>query len=177
MHRKEYATSGGTYLKERGPTNAVPLHNYVSGDGKSHAYRGMAHYVPSERAWIAKDQFRSLPRETKRDAIDIQSEDQWVDFMRNRDTPSGYYNENIGLLQTGKADLKLFGYTRNLPAMPSKDIFQNPWPKSDAFVPVERKGRGDYYGYYHEAIESERERRKKEFPTSWVIEARDVPKL
>lgn len=32
---------------------------------------------------------RSLPRETRRDAIDVQSEDQFVDFMRQRDTPSG----------------------------------------------------------------------------------------
>lgn len=56
-------------------------------------------------------------------------------------------------------------------------ILQNPWPKSDAWVPIERAGRGEYYGYYHEAIEAERERRKKEYPTSWRIEPRDIPKL
>lgn len=32
---------------------------------------------------------RSLPREARRDAIDIQSQDQFVEFMRQRDTPSG----------------------------------------------------------------------------------------
>lgn len=107
MHRTEYATSGGTNLKERGPTNAVPIHNYLSGDGKSHAYRGMAHYVPSELAWISKDQFRALPRETKRDAINIQSEDQWVAFMRNRDTPSGKLADTRNLTRAFRQTLEI----------------------------------------------------------------------
>ena len=89
----------------------------------------------------------------------------------------GYYHKNIGLKQTGIPALRLSGYTRQLPSMPSKDIFQNPWPKSDAWVPIKREGRGEYYGYYHEAIDGERDRRRKEFPTSWRIEPRDVPKL
>ena len=90
---------------------------------------------------------------------------------------AGNYNKNIGLKQSGTPALNLAGYTRNLPSMPPRDIFQNPWPKCDAWVPIRREGRGEYYGYYHEAIEHERERRKKEFPTSWRIEPRDVPKI
>lgn len=61
--------------------------------------------------------------------------------------------------------------------MPPKDVFQNPWPKSDAWAPPERAGRGDYYGYYHEAIDAERERRKKELPESMRVEPRDIPKI
>ncbi|KAJ8314391.1 hypothetical protein KUTeg_008952 [Tegillarca granosa] len=34
MHRVEYATSGGTNIKERGPYNATPVNNYLSGTGK-----------------------------------------------------------------------------------------------------------------------------------------------
>ena len=90
---------------------------------------------------------------------------------------TGYYHKNIGLKQTGTPALNLNGYTRNLPSMPPRDIFQNPWPKCDAWVPIRREGRGEYYGYYHETIESERERRKKEYPTSWRIEPRDIPRL
>ena len=89
----------------------------------------------------------------------------------------GYYHKNIGVKQTGTPELRLFGYTRNLPSMPPRDIFQNPWPKSDAWVPIQREGRGEYYGYYHEALENEQLRRKKDFPTSWRIEPRDIPKL
>ena len=69
---------------------STPYNNFFSGDGKSHVYEGPAYYVPSERGnWIKQHDYRSLPRETKRDAIDVQSEDQWVEFMRQRDTPSG----------------------------------------------------------------------------------------
>jgi hypothetical protein len=41
-------------------------------------YAGASHYVPSEQNWIKYDQYRSLPRDTKRDAIDMQSEDQSI---------------------------------------------------------------------------------------------------
>ncbi|WAQ93877.1 hypothetical protein MAR_006348 [Mya arenaria] len=107
------------------PHYSTPSNNYLSGDGMSHVFEGPGYYVPSERGWT-----KSLPRETRRDAIDMQSHDQW-----------------------------------------------DPWPKCDAWVPIQREGRGEYYGYYHEAIEREQERRKKEFPTSWRVEPRDVPQI
>jgi len=160
------------------PHYSTPSNNYLSGDGKSHVYEGAGYYVPSERGnWIKYSDYRSLPREARRDAKDFQSEDQFVEFVRQRDTPSGYYHKNIGLKQSGTPALRLDGYTRNLPSMPPREIFQDSWPKCDAWVPIQRQGRGEYYGYYHEAIDAERERRKKEFPTSWRVEPRDVPKL
>ena len=48
--------------------------------------------MPSERMWISYADHRSLPRQTRRDAILMESEDQWRDFQRNRDSvhqPSG----------------------------------------------------------------------------------------
>ncbi|KAL5007672.1 hypothetical protein ScPMuIL_016478 [Solemya velum] len=145
---------------------STPANNYLSGTGKSLVWAGQAHYVPSERSWIGYHQYRSLPRDTKRDAIDMQCEDQWVEFQRQRDTPSGYYHKNIGLKQTGIAANNLFGYTRDLPSMPHKDTFQNPWPRSDAYVTVDRRDRGEYYGYYHEVMDQERVKRRAEFPDS-----------
>ena len=69
---------------------STPYNNYFAGDGKSMVYEGPGYYVPSERGnWIKQHDYRSLPRETKRDAIDFQSEEQFVEFMRQRDTPSG----------------------------------------------------------------------------------------
>ncbi|XP_046356242.1 uncharacterized protein LOC124135085 [Haliotis rufescens] len=159
------------------PHYSTPSNNYLSGDWKSHVWMGQQYYVPSERDWIKYHDYRSLPRETRRDAIDMQSEDQWVAFTRQRDTPGGYLHKDVGLKQSGVPALRLSGYTRNLPSMPHRDIFQDPWPKADQWVPPARAGRGDYYGYYHEAIDTERERRKKEYPTSMRIEPRDVPKL
>lgn len=89
----------------------------------------------------------------------------------------GYYHKDIGLLQTGVPECRLFGYTRDLPSMPPRALQDLSWPKSDAFVPLERSDRGKYYGYYHEAIERERQQRKKELPESMRVEARDIPML
>lgn len=89
----------------------------------------------------------------------------------------GYYHKDIGLLQTGVPECRLFGYTRDLPSMPPRALQDLSWPKSDAFVPLERSDRGKYYGYYHEAIARERQQRKKELPESMRVEARDIPML
>ena len=109
--------------------------------------------------------------------LPVQAHKSYNNFCFYHFLYTGYYHKNIGLKQTGTPALNLNGYTRNLPSMPPRDIFQNPWPKCDAWVPIRREGRGEYYGYYHETIESERERRKKEYPTSWRIEPRDIPRL
>ncbi|KAK7109990.1 uncharacterized protein [Littorina saxatilis] len=87
-----YGTSKGVYLNRRGNFNHVPIHNYLSGDGKSHVYYGPAYYVPSERSWISYAEYHSLPRESRRDAILMESEDQWREFQAKRDSvhqPSG----------------------------------------------------------------------------------------
>ena len=90
---------------------------------------------------------------------------------------TGYYHKDIGLLRSGKPECRLFGYTRDLPSMPPRSLQDISWPKADAFVPLERGDRGKYYGYYHEAIERETERRRRELPESLRVEARDIPLL
>ena len=82
----KYSTSKGTFLHERGTRNPVPTDNYFSGDVKSLNYQGPGYYVPSELRWISYHNYRSLPPETRRDAILFESEDDWVAFLRKRDT-------------------------------------------------------------------------------------------
>ena len=71
------------------PHYSTPNNNYFSGDGKSKVWADASYYVPSERSFIRYQDHRSLPREARRDAVDCQSEDQWVSIMRNRDQPTG----------------------------------------------------------------------------------------
>lgn len=87
--KPEYTHSKGSILVERGPYRAIPENNYLSGTGMSHVWTGVGHYVPSSRGWIPIHKYHSLPRETRRDAIYMESEDQYVSFVKNRDTPSG----------------------------------------------------------------------------------------
>ncbi|KAK7109989.1 uncharacterized protein [Littorina saxatilis] len=157
------------------PHHSTPTNNYFSGDGKSYVWGDASYYVPSERSWIRYPDYRSLPRESRRDAKDFQSEDEWVNFMRNRDQPTGYYHSRVGIRGSGVPALRLNGFTRALPSMPGRELFLQPWPKSDAWVPPVRRGRGEYYGYYHERIENERVRRNHELPLSQRIEPGHLP--
>ncbi|XP_076461083.1 uncharacterized protein LOC143293754 [Babylonia areolata] len=100
-----YGTSKGVFLNRRGYFNHVPVHNYLSGDGKSHVYMGPGYYVPSERAWLTFAEYRSLPRETRRDAILMESEDQWREFQLKRDK----VHQPSGISLSGQPDL----YRRN----------------------------------------------------------------
>lgn len=83
----EYSSSLGTTLSSRGPRNMVPLDNYLAGTGKSHVYYGPGYYVPSENRWITQDKYRSLPRETCRDAILFESEEDFVAWKIQTDKP------------------------------------------------------------------------------------------
>lgn len=109
MYRPEYGTSAGTNVRLRGPYNATPVNNYLAGDGKSHVYMGPAYYVPSENRWIKFHEYRSIPRETRRDAILMESEEQWVAYQRKRDKatqPGGIarpINRTVGFKTTSKS--------------------------------------------------------------------------
>ncbi|WAQ93876.1 hypothetical protein MAR_006347 [Mya arenaria] len=83
----EYSTSHGSILAERGPRNMVPLNNYPAGTGKSIVWTGAAYYVPSENRWISQHNYRSLPREARRDAIYFEREDDWVSWKIKNDKP------------------------------------------------------------------------------------------
>ncbi|XP_076437140.1 uncharacterized protein LOC143276498 [Babylonia areolata] len=86
QYYSNYGTSKGMTLFRRGPYKPTPVNNYLSGNGKSHVYEGSGYYVPSERIWQNYVEYRSLPKTSRRDAILMESEDQWVAFMRKRDS-------------------------------------------------------------------------------------------
>ncbi|KAK6166281.1 hypothetical protein SNE40_023016 [Patella caerulea] len=159
------------------PHYSTPSNNYLSGDWKSTVWPGASHYVPSERRWIDHPNYRSYPREARRDAIDFQSEDEWVYFTRNRDTPGGYFHKDVGLAPSGVPEVRLFGYTRDLPDMPGNTASQRTWTTMDNSAPLARNSRGDYYGFYHQALEAENERRRNYVPMSTKIHPLDVPKI
>ena len=94
-NRMLHSTVGVTPAGARVPEYVMPKNNYLSGDWKSHVWRGAAHYVPSERRWIAYHNYRCLPLLAKRDAKDLQSETEYVDFVRSRDTPTGQYLKTL----------------------------------------------------------------------------------
>lgn len=96
-----HGTSRGEFLNQRGYFNPVPVDNYLSGDGKSHVYRGPGYYIPSERRWVTFVDYHSLPTETRRDAILMESEDQWREFQQKRDMKSFPMGE-LYLLKEGK---------------------------------------------------------------------------
>ncbi|KAK3591972.1 hypothetical protein CHS0354_031480 [Potamilus streckersoni] len=130
MAKPEYSTGLGTNLAARGPRNMVPLHNYLSGDGKSHVYKGPGYYVPSERRWISYDMVRALPRETRRDAILFESEDEWRTWQGRRDKPHS------------SSGLSMSGYPRDFTGVPVPTLlpyktfgFNRPWNGAGYFVP------------------------------------------
>ena len=88
---------------------------------------------------------------------------------------SGYYFPRVGIRMCSDPALRLNGYTRSLPSMPGRELFLKPWPKSDAWIPPVRRGRGEYYGYYNERIEKERIRRHRELPITQRIDPSQVP--
>ncbi|ESO97200.1 hypothetical protein LOTGIDRAFT_239166 [Lottia gigantea] len=159
------------------PHYSTPSNNYFCGDWKSTVWTAPAHYVPSERRWIDHPDYRSLPREARRDAIDFQSEHEWVYYSRNRDTPGGYFHKDVGLHPSGRPELRLFGYTRNLPSMPGDTASQRAWYQNNNPTPAVRNSRGDYYGFYHQALDSENERRMINTPMNFKVQPNDIPKL
>uniref|UniRef100_A0A5K3EPM5 Uncharacterized protein n=1 Tax=Mesocestoides corti TaxID=53468 RepID=A0A5K3EPM5_MESCO len=55
----------------------IPRYNYREGKLKSQCFQ-YGWYVPSERRWQKYQRYHSLPPLTRRDAIDIQREDDYI---------------------------------------------------------------------------------------------------
>lgn len=170
-----HSTTGVTPAGARVPEYVMPKNDILSGDWKSHVWRGPAHYIPSERRWIAYHNYRCLPLLAKRDAKDLQSETEYVDFIRSVDTPSGIRYRNIGLLPCKHPELKIFGYKKEASTLPCREF--TCWPLSpdvkcyhDPYLI--HKGE---YGYYHDVLDSSAFRLRKDVPANLKIDACDVP--
>ncbi|XP_052809676.1 uncharacterized protein LOC128238136 [Mya arenaria] len=130
----EYSTSHGSILAERGPRNMVPLNNYPAGTGKSIVWTGAAYYVPSENRWISQHNYRSLPREARRDAIYFEREDDWVSWKIKNDKPhppSGISMSGVPTSYTGVPVPTLLPW--------KVDAINRPWNGAGHFLPTGNK--------------------------------------
>ncbi|XP_014778569.1 uncharacterized protein LOC106875102 [Octopus bimaculoides] len=159
-----FSPAGVTPSGAKVPEYHMPTNNYLSGDWKSHNWRGPAYYVPSERRWIAYHNYRTLPDLIKRDSMDIQCEDQYVDFVRTRDTPSCFRYRNIGILPSIHPHLMLNGYKRELLYSQTANKFHM------APMPCRR-----YYINYHDVLDEKLYRRHKDVSSIFKIGPCDVP--
>ena len=144
-----------------GRQRPYPNDNYLSGTGKSEVYPGHGYYSPNNRSWQKHHEVKALPNARVVDQIEMQSEDQWRDFQKKRDTPgSGKFCASSGFRNSNPPSLRLDGYAFNpfnlyRTGVPAVTLYNphNPWPKSETrYYPTWRGPRG-YYGYYHEELD------------------------
>ncbi|CAL1530215.1 unnamed protein product [Lymnaea stagnalis] len=163
--------------KHEAPLNLAREEVFLSGKDKSFLWTSPPHYVPSYPNWEELRAVRYNPRLTRRDQNIAGAEENWTDYHRQKHTPSGFYSNHIGTQPSGVPSLRLNGYTRHINGMPPRDIFLNSWPKADGWMPPARAPRGEYYGYYHEALESERFMRNRLQSMHDRLSPFDVPRI
>jgi len=158
------------------PLNLPQKEVFLNGKDKSYKWTSQPHQVPVYPNWQELRNVRYNPRLTRSTKDGYEIEADWTEFHRQKHTPSGFYGHSIGTAPSGVPGLRLDGYTRNIYGMPPRDIFQSTWPKADSWMPPARAPRGEYYGYYHEAMESERLMRERLRPIHERITPFDTPK-
>ncbi|KAF6776775.1 hypothetical protein AHF37_04215 [Paragonimus kellicotti] len=122
----------------------VPEYNYREGQRKTVLYQGAGWYIPSERRWESYDHHHELPRLTRRDAIDMQREEDFVNFLKKRDVPN--YKKITAHIPSKPPSVKWNGHARIM-----NSEFDNPCIYKLADKPI-WDGPG-YYGYYQEILE------------------------
>ncbi|KAK3758043.1 hypothetical protein RRG08_006622 [Elysia crispata] len=159
------------------PLNLSQSQVFLNGANKAVVWSGPPHMVPTPPTWTELRAVRFNPRLTRKDPKTFKAEEDWTEYHRQRHTPSGYYGHSIGTQPSGVPNLRLDGYTRHIHGMPPRDIFLHRWPKADSWMQPARAPRGEYYGYYHEALESERFMRERLRPMRERITPFDIPRV
>lgn len=88
--RRKMTAAKDTYSnlqKENRNMIKIPEYNYRQGERKTMLYNGSGWYIPCERRWESYDQHHELPRLARPDAIEFESEKQFVNFLKRRDVP------------------------------------------------------------------------------------------
>ncbi|KAH8851792.1 hypothetical protein KSF78_0000943 [Schistosoma japonicum] len=123
----------------------IPMSEFKNNEEsvKTCLFSGAAWYIPSERRWETYDQHFELPRLANRDAIDFQSEKDFISFLKKRDIPNykkitAYYPSVLPVkmnsgLQMLSSQLRSNSYYENKPSVM--------WEGTD------------YYGYYQEILD------------------------
>lgn len=85
------ATAGQAYStlsQNRRGRIEIPEYNYRDGKLKSQCFQA-GWYMPSERRWQKYQRHYSLPPLTRRDAIDIRSEDEYAELKAKLNRQNG----------------------------------------------------------------------------------------
>ncbi|CAH8446934.1 unnamed protein product [Schistosoma turkestanicum] len=110
---------------------------------KTSLFHGAAWYVPSERRWVNYDDYRALPRVTNRDAIDFQSEEDFMGFLKKRDVPN--YKKITAYYPSHPPSIK-FGTCYQVPsAQVGSESHHRTKPNSICGY--------EYYEYYHQILD------------------------
>ncbi|KAK7012005.1 hypothetical protein BgiMline_003711 [Biomphalaria glabrata] len=163
--------------KNEAPLNLPREDVFLNGRDKHIVWTSPPHHVPVYPNWQELRAVRYNPRLTRRDETSKEVEEDWTVFHRQRYTPEGGFGHPIGTQPSGVPALRLDGYTRHINGMPPRDIFLYRWPKADSWTAPARAPRGEYYGYYHEALEAEKFMRNRLQPIHRRISAFDVPQI
>ncbi len=87
------AAAGQAYShlsKNRARRIEIPEFNYREGINMSQCYKA-GWYIPSERRWEKYQRHHSLPPLTRRDAIDIQCEQEYVELKHKLNRQNGAF--------------------------------------------------------------------------------------
>ncbi|XP_059175027.1 uncharacterized protein LOC131955082 [Physella acuta] len=163
--------------KHEAPLNLSREEVFLNGKDKSVIWTSPAHSVPIYPSWQELRAVRFNPRLTRTDNMAALAEEDWTRYQVQEHTPSGLYGHSVGTQPSGVPSLRLNGYTRHLQGTPPRDIFLYRWPKADGWMPPARAPRGEYYSYYHEALEAERFMRSRLLPMREKLSAFDVPRI
>ncbi|GAA53442.1 hypothetical protein CLF_110240 [Clonorchis sinensis] len=70
---------------------SIPEYNYRSGKRKSALFQGPGWYIPSEIRWESYNEHHELPRLTRRDAVEMQCEEDFINFLNKRYVPNSKF--------------------------------------------------------------------------------------
>ncbi|CAH8461878.1 unnamed protein product [Schistosoma rodhaini] len=123
--------------------NKITKPDSINGDIniKTSLYHGPGWYVPSERKWVNYSDYSSLSRTTNRDAIDFQSEKDFISFLKKRDTPN--YKKITAYFPSHPPSIKSESFYRIPP-------FQAGSGSNNGTKPCTIWRGADHYEYYQE---------------------------
>ncbi|KAG5453659.1 hypothetical protein CSKR_105779 [Clonorchis sinensis] len=123
---------------------SIPEYNYRSGKQKSALFQGPGWYIPSEIRWESYNEHHELPRLTRRDAVEMQCEEDFINFLNKRYVPNN--TKITAHVPSAPPRPKWNGHTRVMTTE-----FDNTCYYNTTRMPI-WDGPG-YYGYYQEILD------------------------
>nr|CAH8832040.1 unnamed protein product [Trichobilharzia regenti] len=138
----------------------IPEYNNRDGHMKTSLYGGAAWYIPSERRWESYSEHFELPKLTRRDAIDFQSEKDFLNFLKKRDIPD--YKKITAYYPSHPPSVKWNSHYR----IPSSQT------AGDLRECIDQRRIWDdpgYYGYYQEILDRMTREDCRRLPRSGMV--------